>query len=35
VSWRNGERITLRSYVETRGRHDRAHIEQIRAALSA
>jgi hypothetical protein len=32
--WRKGERITLRSYVETRGRHDRAHIEQIKAALS-
>jgi DinB superfamily len=32
--WRKGERITLRSYVETRGRHDRTHIEQIRAALS-
>jgi hypothetical protein len=32
--WRAGERITFRSYVETRGRHDRAHINQIRAALS-
>jgi DinB superfamily len=32
--WRKGERITFRSYVATRGRHDHAHIEQIRAALS-
>jgi hypothetical protein len=32
--WRKGERITLRSYVATRGRHERAHNEQIRAALS-
>jgi len=32
--WRNDESITFRSYVATRGRHDRAHIEQIRSALS-
>lgn len=32
--WRNGERITFRRYVATRSRHDRAHIEQIRSALS-
>ena len=32
--WRNGERITFRGYVATRCRHDRAHIEQIRSALS-
>jgi DinB superfamily len=32
--WRKDERVTFRSYVATRGRHDRAHIEQIRAALS-
>jgi DinB family protein len=31
--WRNGERITFRNYVASRGRHDRAHIEQIRSAL--
>jgi DinB superfamily len=32
--WRNGERITFHEYVATRCRHDRAHIEQIRSALS-
>ena len=32
--WRNGERVTFHSYVATRCRHDRAHIEQIRSALS-
>jgi hypothetical protein len=32
--WRNGERITFRGYVVTRGRHDRAHIQQITSALS-
>ena len=33
--WRSGESITFRSYVTSRVRHDRAHIEQIRLALSA
>ena len=32
--WRRDERVTFRSYVASRGRHDRAHIEQIRSALS-
>jgi hypothetical protein len=32
--WRNGERITFHGYVSTRCRHDRAHVEQIRSALS-
>jgi hypothetical protein len=32
--WRNGERITFHEYVATRCRHDRAHIEQLRSALS-
>jgi hypothetical protein len=31
--WRNGEAIKFHSYVASRGRHDRAHIEQIRSAL--
>ena len=35
ASWRNGERITFRGYVASRGRHDRAHIEQIKNALSS
>ena len=32
--WSSGENITFRSYIASRGRHDRAHIEQIRLALS-
>ena len=34
ASWRNGETITLRHYVASRGRHDGVHIAQIEAALS-
>ena len=33
--WRKGEAITFRGYVDSRGRHDRVHIGQIRSALSA
>jgi len=32
--WRKDEEITFRGYVASRGRHDRAHIGQIRSALS-
>ena len=31
--WRNDEAVTFRRYVESRGRHDRAHIDQVRSAL--
>jgi hypothetical protein len=33
--WRNGERVTSGGYVASRNRHDQAHIQQIRSALSA
>jgi hypothetical protein len=32
--WRNDENITFRAYVASRGRHDLAHITQIRSAVS-
>lgn len=32
--WRSDERISLRRYVASRGRHDAVHIDQIRAGLS-
>ena len=32
--WMKGGRTTFRDYIATRGRHDRAHMEQIRSALN-
>ena len=32
--WMKGGRITFRDYIATRGRHDRAHREQIRSMLN-
>ena len=32
--WRSDESISFRHYVASRGRHDLAHIDQIRSALS-
>lgn len=34
ASWRNDDRISLRRYVASRGRHDVVHIDQMRAAFS-
>ena len=33
--WRPDEKLSFRQHVASRERHDRAHIEQIRAALAA
>jgi DNA-binding transcriptional LysR family regulator len=35
ASWRSDHRISFRDHVASRGRHDRAHIEQIEAALAS
>ncbi len=35
ASWRSDQSISFRGYVASRGRHDRAHIEQIGAALAS
>ena len=32
--WRSDERLSFRQHVASRGHHDAAHIDQIRAALS-
>jgi hypothetical protein len=34
ASWRSDQRLSFRQHVASRGRHDAAHIEQIRSALA-
>ena len=32
--WRSDPRLSLRQYIESRGRHDSAHIDQIQSVLT-